>query len=88
MGKRRWLPKSDAKAEAINPTDPRLLSRARKKLKDEEKKVKRLEYNRRRREQRGKMREELKSKKSQAQVHPATEPVKEESKGRQESPAH
>ena len=81
------MPKSDAKAEAINPTDPRLLSRARKKLKDEEKKAKRLEYNRHRREQRRKMREELKSKKSQ-QVQAAGEPVKEESKGRQESPAH
>jgi len=51
MGKRRWLPKSPIKAKTIDPENSRLLSKERKKSKQELEKIRRLEYNARRREQ-------------------------------------
>jgi len=51
MGKQRRLSKSPIKAKAIDPENSRLLSKERKKYKQELEKVRRLEYNARRREQ-------------------------------------
>jgi len=39
MGKRRWLPKSPIKANAIDPENTRLLSKERRKYKQELEKV-------------------------------------------------
>ena len=69
MQKRRWLPGSHAKTEVIDPANRRLLSRARKEHKREMEKVKKSEYNTRRREQR--TREKLEE--SHAQVQEAVE---------------
>jgi len=52
MRKRRWLPKSHTETEVIDPPSRCVLSRARKEHKREVKKIKKLEYNTRRREQR------------------------------------
>jgi len=45
MQKWRWLPKSPAKADAIDPASSRLLLKERKKYKEELKKIRRSEYN-------------------------------------------
>ena len=52
MGKRRWLPKPPIKANVINPTTTRLLSNERKKHEREMEKVRGMEANAQRQEQR------------------------------------
>ena len=84
MGKQRWSPKPNAKAEIIDPANHRLLSLAQKELKKEKKKVKQLEYNYQRREKTRKIREELKQKELQDQVQAATEAAEEKYEGRLE----
>lgn len=66
MQKRRWLPKSLAKTEAIDPATSRLLSNERKKHKRELERARRDEFNSRRRAQRAQ--EKLKKVKSELQV--------------------
>ena len=48
LHKRRLLPKSSVKADAIDPASSRLLSKERKKHKEELEKIRRSEYNARR----------------------------------------
>ena len=74
MQKRRWLPKSPARAEAVDPTTRRLISSMEKKHKREMEKVKKSEYNAWRRVQRA--REEVKE--PQVWIQEATEVAEEQ----------
>ena len=69
MREQKWLPKHPTTANTVDKTSHRLLSLAQTKHKREMEKVKKLEYNARRREQ--KVREELKE--SQGQIWETTE---------------
>lgn len=80
MQKRRWLPKAPVKAQVINPTNRRLLSKERQKHKQELEKVRRLESNARRREQRLKEKLEKAELESQARVEEALEAAEEHHK--------
>ena len=80
MRKRRWLPKSPPKTNAISPANRRLLSSTQKKHKREVMKLKKLEYNSQRREQR--TREELKE--SQARIEEVVEAAEEQNRVQRE----
>jgi hypothetical protein len=77
MGRQRGLPRSNAKAEVIDPKNHRLLSLAQKELRKERKDKKKLKYNFQRREQTRKMREELEMKKTEDQIQAGTEAAEE-----------
>jgi hypothetical protein len=77
MRKRRWLPKPLVKAKAIDPTSSRLLSKERRKHKEELREARRLGFNAQRREKRmeGKLKEL--ERESQAKIKETAEAVEE-----------
>lgn len=74
MYEKRWLPKSPTEENTVTPESRRLLLQQQMKHRREIEKLKRLEYNSRRREQRA--REEIRE--SQAQIEEVTEVVEEQ----------